>query len=527
MSDARVAPSKWLTLFACCLGLGMLMVDTFVVNVAFPAIGRNLNASLSAAEWTVSGYVLVMGVLPIAAGRLGDLFGRKRVYTVGLTIFIVSSGLCGLAQNIAQLVAFRVLQGVGGAVMMPLTLSIIVQAFPPTQRGTAIGIWSGVSGLGLIVGPVLGGLLVRGDDWRWIFLVNLPLGCLALAMALRFVTDSRDESAPRVVDWAGLGALSGALALVMFGLTRGNDAGWSSPLISGCFAGAAMLLAAFVLVERRVRYPLVDLGLFRSGTFVMACLSAFLFSAAVFGAQPYTSLFMQNYWGFSPLEGGLAFVPATFMVAVLMPVSGILGQKLGTRLRLVVVTGALAVSISFLLLLRTDTNTTYLDFLPAYMLRGLGIGLVMSATSLAVVSAVPQAKSGLASGTLTMSRNIGTSIGVALLGAVFLHHVDTTVPDRLAGVPLAQVAQVQRAAEHFVPVGGGELRAETEQVIVDGFVLLAAVSALLSLVAGGAAFFIRHRLLQPHPQPHAGPTDRGRGVGATMATPEPEGAAGS
>jgi MFS family permease len=236
---------------------------------------------------------------------------------------------------------------------------------------------------------------------------------------------------------------------------------------------------------------------------------------------------MQNYWGFSPLEGGLAFVPATFMVAVLMPVSGILGQKLGTRLRLVVVTGALAVSISFLLLLRTDTNTTYLDFLPAYMLRGLGIGLVMSATSLAVVSAVPQAKSGLASGTLTMSRNIGTSIGVALLGAVFLHHVDTTVPDRLAGVPLAQVAQVQRAAEHFVPVGGGELRAETEQVIVDGFVLLAAVSALLSLVAGGAAFFIRHRLLQPHPQPHAGPTDRGRGVGATMATPEPEGAAGS
>jgi MFS transporter, DHA2 family, methylenomycin A resistance protein len=259
---------------------------------------------------------------------------------------------------------------------------------------------------------------------------------------------------------------------------------------------------------------------------VMACLSAFLFSAAVFGAQPYTSLFMQNYWGFSPLQGGLAFVPATFMVAVLMPVSGILGQKLGPRLRLVVITGALSVSLSFLLLLPTTTSTTYLDFLPAYMLRGLGIGLVMSATSLAVVSAVPQAKSGLASGTLTMSRNIGTSIGVAVLGAVFLHHVDTTVPDRLADAPPAQVAQVQRAAEHFVPAGDGAVRAEAEQVIVDGFVLLAAASAVLSLIAGGTAVFIRHRMAAAQPQPLPQPLpDAGRGAAPVL--PTTEGAAGA
>jgi predicted MFS family arabinose efflux permease len=287
----------------------------------------------------------------------------------------------------------------------------------------------------------------------------------------------------------------------MLGLTRANDAGWTSPAIIGCFAGGTALLAAFVVVERRVRFPLVDLALFRSGTFVMACLTAFLFSAAVFGSQPYTSLFMQNFWGLTPLQAGLAFVPATALVALMMPVSGILGQKLGSRLRLIVIAGSLCVAVSFLLLLPITITSDYLDVLPAFLLRGLGIGLVLSATSLAVVSAAPQAKAGLASGTLTMSRNIGTAIGVALLGAIFLHHVDTTMPDRLAGAPPAQVARATAAAEHFVPAGAGELHAETEQVVVDGLVLLSGVAALLSLVAGAAAVFIRHRAAQPTPEP--------------------------
>src|SRR5215207_9476483 len=257
-SAVRGAPNKWHTLIATCLGLGMLMIDTFVVNVAFPAIGRDLNADLTTTEWTVSAYVLVVGVFPVAMGRLGDIFGRRRVYLAGLAVFVVASVLCGLAQNIEQLVAYRVLQGLGAATMFPGTLAIITSVFPPHQRGLAIGIWAGVSGLGLIAGPVLGGLLVRGDDWRWIFFVNLPVGLVALVMAALFVPESRDETAPRSVDWLGALLLCGGLFALMFGLTRGNEEGWAAPSVLGWWALGAALLVAFVAVERRIRYPLVD-----------------------------------------------------------------------------------------------------------------------------------------------------------------------------------------------------------------------------------------------------------------------------
>lgn len=503
MLRAPTAPAKWWTLIATCLGLGMLMIDTFIVNVAFPAIGRDLNASLSTAEWTVTGYVLVTGVFPVAMGRAGDIFGRRKVYLTGLIVFVVTSGLCGLAQNIEQLVVLRILQGLGAATMMPLTLSIITNAFPAEQRGLAIGIWGGVSGLGLIAGPVLGGLLVNGDQWRWIFLVNLPVGVVALAMALMFVPESRDTNAPRYLDWRGLIALAAALFLMLFGLTRGNEEGWTSPFILGCFVVGAAMLPVFVAVERSVKAPLIDLTLFRSWPFVMACVSASLFSCAVFGSQPFTSLLMQNYLGFSALEGGLAFLPATALVALLMPVSGILGQRLGHRIRYLIILGSAAVGVSFIWLVRFNVDSGYADgLLPAFFLRGLGIGLVMSATSYAVVSAMPVQKSGLASGTLTMARNIGTSVGVAIFGAVFLQSIDANLPDRLAaaGVPAEAAARQESAAHHFVPSGTGEARAATEQSIVDGFVWVSTAGLTICIAAAGAAAAIRYRKVAPAAQ---------------------------
>ena len=501
MLRAPAAPGKWWTLIATCLGLGMLMIDTFIVNVAFPAIGRDLDASLSTAEWTVTGYVLMTGVFPIAMGRMGDLFGRRRLYLVGLLIFIVSSGLCGLAQNIEQLVVLRVFQGLGAATMMPLTLSIITNAFPAEQRGLAIGIWGGVSGLGLIAGPVVGGLLVTGDEWRWVFLVNIPVGIVALVMALAWVPESRDTNASRYLDWRGLLTLSAGLFLILFGLTQANEEGWTSPLILACFVAGFALLPMFVWVERRVRAPLVDLTLFKSWPFVMACLSAALFSAAVFGSQPFTSLYMQNYLGFSPLRGGLAFLPATILVALLMPVSGILGQKLGHRIRLIIIAGSVSVGLSFLYLLGLDVDSRYTDgFLPAFLLRGLGIGLVMSATSFAIVSAMPVQKSGLASGTLTMSRNIGTAVGVALFGSVFLHSVDGNLANELdaAGVPAAEASRYEAAAHHFVPAAG-EGQEASRKAIVDGFVVVSATGLGICILAAGAAAAIRYRPVRAAP----------------------------
>ena len=295
--------NKWLTLAAVCLGLGMLMIDTFVVNVALPSIASDLNAGLSQAEWTVSGYVLVLAVLPLAMGRLGDIFGRRRLYIVGLVVFVLASAGSGAAQSIEQLIGLRLLQGAGAAIMMPLTLSILTNAFPPAQRGLAIGLWGGVSGLGLIAGPILGGVIVESIDWRWIFLVNIPVGVVGIAMAIRFIRESADPNAPRAVDWPGAVLLAGGLSAILLAITLGSSRGWADPFVlAGLFGGPA-ILAAFWAFELRRTYPLVDVRLFRNRTLTMACVTAFLFSAAGFGSQPFTSRFMQNYLGFSPRQG--------------------------------------------------------------------------------------------------------------------------------------------------------------------------------------------------------------------------------
>ncbi len=492
--------SKWSTLVAVCLGLGMLMIDTFVVNVAFPAIGRDLDASLSTAEWTVSGYVLVLGVFPLAMGRLGDILGRRRVYLWGLLLFVIASAGCGLAANVEQLIALRVVQGLGAAVMMPGTLSIVTNAFPPHQRGLAIGLWGGVSGIGLIAGPILGGLLVHGDSWRWISLVNVPIGVVAMGMGLRRIPESRDPNAPRSIDFAGAALLAGGLALAMFALTEANSRGWTDGIILGCFGAGAALLVLFVVVELRLPYPLVDVRLFRNAQFAMACLSAFLFSAAVFGTQPFTSLFMQNSLGFSPLEGGLGFLPATALVATLMPFSGVLAQRLGTRIRLLLIAGSASVAISFVYLLLLTPEDGYLSGLaPAFVLRGLGIGLFMSTSSVAVMSSLPMTKAGLASGTLTMFRQTGTAVGVALFGAIFVHHIDADVPARLEGRDPAEVARVTAAAEHFAAVGEGEVRDAARASVVDGFVLMSQAGVAVATVAATSAFFLRRRETAPAP----------------------------
>ncbi|HEY7269093.1 MAG TPA: MFS transporter, partial [Dehalococcoidia bacterium] len=338
----------------------------------------------------MSGYVLMLAVLPVAAGRMGDIFGRREVYLIGLLLFIGASAACSLASSVYVLIAFRLVQGAGGAMMQPTTLSIVTNAFPAHERGMAVGIWGGVSGLGLILGPILGGLLVHGDQWRLIFLVNIPVGALALLMAVRFVPSSRDDSAARMVDVPGVVLLSGGLFLIMLAVTRGNSAGWGSPQVLGCLIIGAACLPAFVMVERRAKAPLVDLSLFKSQTFVMACVASFLFSASVFGSQPYTSLFMQNFWGFTPLQGGLAFLPSTVLVALITPFSGIVSQRLGPRLRYLIMVASISVALSFLYLLKLDVTDRYVTgFLPSFVLRGVGIGLFISATSLVVVSAVP------------------------------------------------------------------------------------------------------------------------------------------
>ncbi len=483
-------PSKWLTLLAACFGLLMLYIDLFIVNVALPTIGHEFHAPLSTVSWTISGYVLMIGVLPMGVGRLGDIWGQRALYLAGLALFSMASLLCGLAPSITALIVFRVIQGIGAAIMTPGTLAIIIRAFPPRQHGLAIGIYGGISGLGLIAGPVLGGLLVQGGSWRWIFFVNVPLGIVALVMAVLFVPESKEATDAVPVDWPGLLLLSIGLLFLLFGFTRASDEGWMNVIVIGsCLAGIVML-ALFVIIERRVRWPLIDLALFRNPPFVMGCLSFFLFSAALFGSQPYWSLFMQNTWGFTPLQGGLAFLPATGLIALFTPLTGLMAQWAGARRYTFLIVALLTIGLSFLYVMVTLTpQSDYAGgLLPTFLLRGLAIPVFSSFATLAVVSAVSMKQAGLASGTLGMARNIGTAFGVAVLSQVYLFHINTTLPSSLATSRVA--------ADQFIASGKGASRLVVEGVILQGFKLTALTCLVLCVGAAIFAFFTRTRLLE-------------------------------
>jgi MFS transporter, DHA2 family, methylenomycin A resistance protein len=485
-------PSKWLTLIAACSGLLMLYIDLFIVNVALPAIGHDFRAPLGTVSWTISGYVLMIGVLPMGFGRLGDIWGQRALYLAGLALFSIASLACGLAPNITALIVFRVIQGIGAAIMTPGTLAIIIRAFPPSQHGLAIGIYGGISGLGLIAGPVLGGLLVQGEGWRWIFFVNVPLGIVALVLAVLFVPESRDATDAVPVDWWGLLLLSVGLLCLLFGFTRAGDEGWTSSVVIGnCLAGI-VILTLFVITERRVRWPLIDLALFRNFPFVMGCLSFFLFSAALFGSQPYWSLFMQNTWGFSPLQGGLAFLPATGLIVLLTPFTGLIAQRAGRRQYILLMFAALAMALSFLYVVVTLTpQSGYVSgLLPSFLVRGLAIPVFSSCVTLAVVSAVSTKQSGLASGSLGMARNIGTAFGVAVLSQVYLFHINTTLP----------LDSSRAAADQFTATGVGVGRLVVEGVILQGFQLTALAGLVFCGSAVVFAFFMRTPLRQKRAQ---------------------------
>jgi EmrB/QacA subfamily drug resistance transporter len=474
-------------LLAACFGLIMLYIDLFIVNVALPAISHDFHAPLGTVSWTISGYVLMIGVLPMGMGRVGDLWGHRKVYLAGLGIFLTASLACGLAPNIVSLIFFRVVQGIGAAIMTPGTLAIVIRAFPPRQHGLAIGIYGGISGLGLIAGPVLGGLLVQGDSWRWVFFINVPLGIIALLMALLYVPESRDESAPPSIDWAGLLLLSIGFLCLLFALTRASTQGWTNVWVAAYTLLGIILLGLFVVVERRVRWPLVNLALFRNLPFVMGCLSFFLFAAALFGSQPYWSLFMQNTWRFSPLQAGLAFLPATALIALLTPLSGLIAQWSGKQLRLFIAFGVLAIGISYFYVAVTLTpQSSYVGgLLPSLLARGIGIPIFTSCSMLAVMSAVSKDQAGLASGTLGMARNIGTAFGVAILNQVYLSHIDGTLP--------VHDALTRTSAEQFIVFGNSASRLIAELAILQGFAQVSLLCALLCGLSLVVALFIRSR----------------------------------
>ena len=486
--SSTVKSAKWLTLLAACFGLFMLYVDLFIVNVALPTIARDFAAPLSTVTWAVTGYVLMIGVLPLGVGRLGDLWGHRRIYVLGLSLFLTASLACGLAPSVGVLITCRVLQGAGAAIMTPGTLAIVTRAFPREERGLALGIYGGISSLGLVAGPLLGGLLVTTGSWRWVFFINAPIGIAAILMTLLFVPESRVDALSPRVDWLGLLVLSSGLIGLMLALTRGIADFWTLLLVGG---GVALLLI-FGELERRVHWPLFDLSLLRNRGFVGASLSFLLFSAALFGSQPYTSLFLQNTWGLSPLQGGLAFLPAAGLIAVLTPASGLIGNWAGHRVSQVAAVGAGVMGVAFIgLTLLLGPESTYANtFLPVFLLRGLGIPIFATCAQLAMLASVPSSQIGLASGMLGSARNIGTAIGVELLGSVY----SLSIGDHVRG---AVPVMVREAAEQFriLPLSPGH--ASVASAIEQGFIALNLVAALCCGLAVLAMLAIQMKMVTP------------------------------
>ena len=322
---------RWWTLVAMCFALFMIMLDNTVVNVALPSIQRDLNADLSSLEWTINAYTLSFAVLLVTGGRLGDIFGRRRMFLAGVVIFAASSAAIGLSPTDSWLVAGRAVQGVGAALMMPATLSIITNAFPAHERGKAIGTWAGVSALALAIGPVLGGFLTESVSWRAIFFLNLPVAVGAVAVTLFAARESRDETVEKRVDIPGIVAITAGLTALVLALVEGNQWGWGSTRILGLLALAVVALTAFVVIEMRTRVPMVDFAFFRSRTFLGANVVAFVVSFAMLAMFFFLALYMQNILGYSPLQAGVRFLPSTIVIMFIAPVAGRLTDRIGPR----------------------------------------------------------------------------------------------------------------------------------------------------------------------------------------------------
>jgi EmrB/QacA subfamily drug resistance transporter len=478
---------RWWTLAAMCFALFMVMLDNTVTNVALPSIQKDFDAPLSSLEWTVNAYTLSFAVLLVTGGRLGDIFGRRRVFLIGVVIFAVASATIGLAPTDGFLVASRAIQGIGAALMMPGTLSIISNTFPPEERGRAIGTWAGVSAIALALGPLVGGWLTEDVSWRAIFFLNLPVAAGAVAVTLFATHESRDETATRQIDYPGILAITAGLGALVLALVEGNGWGWGSPRIVTLLAVAAVSLVAFVVIERRSPAPVVDFDFFRSRSFVGATLVAFMVSFAMLAMFFFLALYMQNILGFSPLETGVRFLPSTVIIIIAGPVAGRLSDRIGPRP--LMVAGLLVVSLSMYLQSRITTGTTYGELLPAFILMGLGLGLVMSPMSTAAMNAVDRRKAGVASGTLTMSRMVGGTFGVAALGALISavgrHDLERSLPQVPAA---ARERLVDALGSGAAPVGGSaEVKTAATHAFVDalgsGLALSAAAAAVAAVLA--------------------------------------------
>jgi EmrB/QacA subfamily drug resistance transporter len=491
---------KWWTLLTVSVATFMLLLDITVVNTALPAIEHDLNASFTDLQWVIDAYTLSLAALVLTAGSLADRLGRRRVFGIGLGIFSVASLLAGLATDPTMLNLDRALQGVGGAIMFAVSLALIAQEFPAgRERATAMAAYGATIGVAVAAGPLVGGLLVDGLGWRSVFFLNVPIGAAAVAVTFLKLRESRDPNATRV-DWAGLATFSSALFMLVLGLLRGNDEGWGSELILGMFAGAAVLLAAFVAIESRVKEPMLPLKFFRRRAFTGVQLAAFAVSGSMFALFLYLTLYLQNYLGYSPTEAGLRYLPITVAVFFAAPVAGALLSRIHARY---IMGGGLALSgVGLLLMSGVSASSEWTTLLLGFLVSGVGVGLLNPAIADVALSVVPKEQSGMASGINDTFRQVGVSVGIAAWGAVFLGRGADKVSQLAAGTPFAHGDHPRQLIEatssgnlgevmHGMPGGMQATVAHAgREGFLSGFNEILLLGAVLSLVGAVLAVWL-------------------------------------
>lgn len=407
---------KWLVLASLGVGTFMSTLDASIVNASLPAITTALKTEMSTIEWVVMGYLLVISALLLTFGRLGDMIGHKKVYLTGFLFFTVGSALCGLSPSAEALIGFRVFQGLGSSMMMATAPALLTRAFPPSQRGQALGLNATLTYLGLTVGPSLGGLLTQAFGWRYIFYVNIPIGLIGTVSAVVFLRQATIRRTQRF-DLAGAAILMMSLSSFLLALSKGQDWGWGSSIVLGLFAFFAVLLIAFLLLERAVAQPMVNLSLFRSRLFSAANASALINYLGVYSIMFLMPFYLIQARGFNPAQSGLALTAMPLTMAVVAPVSGWLSDRIGSRF--LSSAGMVILAIGLWLLSGLDLQSGGIDVALRLAVAGFGVGMFVSPNNSSIMGAAPKEGLGIASGMLAMMRNTGMVVGVAVAGAVF------------------------------------------------------------------------------------------------------------
>jgi len=423
---------KWWTLLVVCVGTFMLLLDITIVNVALPDIQRALHSSFADLQWVVDAYALTLASFLLTAGSLADIYGRRVLYLIGLVVFTGASALCGFATSTLMLQLSRGLQGVGGAIMFAVSLALLANAFRGKDRGVAFGVWGAVTGLAVSIGPLLGGVLTSGLSWRWIFFVNAPIGIAAVIIALAKVAESRAAQASRP-DWLGFALFTVALSSLVYALIESNQRSFTDGLVLGCLAAAAVLLAVFVIVERRSAHPMFDLRLLRLPTFSGGSVAAFGLSASIFSMLLYLVLYLQDILGYSPLATGVRLMVISGGILVTSTVAGRLTSRVPARL--LVGPGLIIIGVGLLLMRGLDAGSTWTHLIPGMIVAGVGVGLVNPPLASTAVGVVPPQQAGMASGINSTFRQVGIATGIALLGTLFSNDVKDAVLTRTATVP--------------------------------------------------------------------------------------------